>query len=228
MKERPILFNGEMVRAILSGRKTQTRRERGLEWTNMSMPDMWDIVVMQDDGALFTLDDGGIARETFIKCPYGKIGDRLWVREAWEVLVVDHHDVAIGYAATPEITKNIDREMLTSEQDEQIARFEKKSGFVPSIHMPRWASRITLEITNVRVERLQDISEDDAKAEGLRYHSLYNEWGGVEKHPCSRPECPQWRWYETPVEAFKNLWDSINQNWQQNPWVWVIEFKVIK
>ncbi len=93
--------------------------------------------------------------------------------------------------------------------------------------MPRWASRITLEITNIRVERLNDISEEDARAEGLKYHSLYNEWGGVEAHPASRPNCPQWRWYEKPSEAFKYLWESINgpESWQENPWVWVIEFK---
>ncbi|MCO1337108.1 hypothetical protein MO867_22550, partial [Microbulbifer sp. OS29] len=103
-------------------------------------------------------------------------------------------------------------------------------GWRPSIHMPRWASRITLEITAIRIQRIQDISEEDAKAEGLRWHSLYREWGGVELHPDSRPDLPQWRWYDNPVEAFKNLWESINGagSWDQNPWVWVIEFRRVE
>lgn len=230
IKDRPMLFSASMVRAILDGSKTQTRRTNGLEWTNMSMPDMWDRVEIafygNDLGAWFHFDDQGINRDTFVKWPYGKVGDRLWVRETWQVLVVDHHNLHIGFAAT-DCTKGIDREMLTGEQDQQAARFEKKSGFVPSIHMPRWASRINLEIAAVRIERLNDISDEDAKSEGLRYHNFYKEWGGVELHPSSIIEHPHWRWYETPEIAFENLWESINGagSWKQNPWVWVIEFK---
>lgn len=160
MKERPILFSGPMVRAILDGRKTQTRR-----------------VVKPRQGML---DDW-----TGLPCPYGKPGDRLWVRETC-YFEQPHGEVI--YRADPGSEKALDPEFTGLR-------------WRPSIHMPRWASRITLEIVNVRVERLQDIRVDDARAEGVTA-----------------------KW---PVHGFRNLWQSINGfgSWDANPWVWVVEFR---
>ena len=186
MKERPILFSGPMVRAILEGRKTQTRRVIKPQPTS-------------DHGLVFE----GIAPGKFgavsdgeITCPYGTIGDRLWVKET-------HHVRDAGYV------DGTGRDIVYKADDEDFPY-----GWTPSIHMPRWASRINLEITGIRVERLQDISEEDAKAEGVGVHGGWNadetEYGVNARGPFSR------------------LWDSINAKrhpWASNPWVWVIEFR---
>lgn len=173
MKERPILFSGEMVRAILDGRKTQTRR------------------VIKPQGEPYTIEDVDV-----LKCPYGIPGDRLWVRETF----ADLRGMGFGHkwayrADTPE----------GSESDR--IRIGYGVRWKPSIHMPRWASRITLEITDIRVERVQDITYIDAKAEGVEYEKGYTD----------------------PREAFATLWNSINAKrdygWAMNPWVWIIEFK---
>ena len=187
MKERPILFSGPMVRAILEGRKTQTRRivkvnEAG-QWvchavrSCLNPEESWQRDVMASE------------------CPYGKPVDRLWVREAW-----CHYDLwrpgPNGYG----------RICYRASGDEPIASFSnvKPDRWRPSIHMPRWASRITLEVVSVRVERLQDISAKDAIAEG-----------------CCDPTS------STPKRAFEWLWKSINGpgSWEANPWVWVVEFR---
>ena len=182
IKERPILFSGPMVRAILEGRKTQTRR------------------IVKDGIPL------GNWNETLNKCPYGKPGERLWVRETWA-------PVTIGYAY---------------KADGVYIEESPVWKWKPSIHMPRVASRILLEITDIRVECLQEISEEDAKAEGLRRFAKFGveEWGGVEAHPQVKNH---FRWYDKPIEAFKQLWEHINgrESWKQNPWVWVVEFKMI-
>ncbi len=226
MKERPILFSAPMVRALLDGSKTQARRV-----VKRSMVGYPKCTVSDSETgiakSILWVDD-----EAMFSCPYGKPGDRLWVREKFQPVWADGFDFdsevspnyktgfgyQISYPATDKIIEWIDG------YDNITSRCKL------SIHMPRWASRINLEITAVRVERLNDISEADAKAEGLKYHPLYKEWGGVEAHPCSRPDCPQWRWYETPQDAFKYLWESINGagSWQANPWVWVVEFKAVK
>ncbi|WP_444883493.1 hypothetical protein [Microbulbifer sp. PSTR4-B] len=208
MKEKPILFNGPMVRAILDGRKTQMRR--------LITPQP----VTFRHGKPFTC--AGLPT-TPITCPYGEPGDRLWGRETfgYEVrsLGGTPHEQIVYRASKPDAVRCYDCNGM-----------EQPIKWKPSVHMPRWASRITLEITTVCVERIQDISEADAKAEGLRWHSLYREWGGVELHPDSRPNLPQWRWYDNPIEAFKNLWESINGagSWDQNHWVWVIEFRRVE
>ena len=187
MKERPILFSGPMVRAILEGRKTQTRRivkvRGGLEYIGPKgcehEPDSWGYPHPCDDGYL-TLADG-------IKCPYGKPGDRLWVRETWAP--------AEWPPTGPPAVYRADEGMFASQ-------------WKPSIHMPRAVSRITLEVVSVRVERLQDISEEDALAEGITL---------VERGT-------------SPVDQFNKLWESINGpgSWEANPWVWVVEFKRIE
>lgn len=172
MKERPILFSTPMVRAILGGRKTQTRR----------------VVKAQHSSLVENLIDNWEGRPF----PFGKPGDRLWVRETWT-----HDDEGnISYRA---------------QMDDWVECPGNK--WKPSIFMPRIASRITLEISTIRVERLQDISEEDAKAEG----------------PSQHPEYPK-EFYCSWRKAYQVLWDSINGpgSWDRNPWVWVIEFKGVQ
>lgn len=194
MKERPILFTGPMVRAILEGRKTVTRR------VVKPQPDFLGSMV--DPNTPFkTLDAGLHAR---ITCPYGEPGDRLWVRETWGLQVRSYGGGAgefIVYRAT-----NPDAIYCRSSEGREYPVKWK-----PSIHMRRHSSRILLEITAVRVERLQDISEEQARAEG---------------YPAER-ECETggsgldaWLW-------FRSLWGEINgpEAFTANPWVWVIEFK---
>jgi len=206
MKERPILFSAPMVRAILEGRKTQTRRAVN----GVADPD--EIEVLGDSGEAF-MHSG--ACESFcdyacggavLKCPYGIPGDRLWVKETFwkhkQTSFVRHADCASDASW-------------------------KETGWrkVPSIHMPRWASRITLEIADVRVERLQDISEADAVAEGVRQmRDGSGCWVGREGPG---------KWvtpWAAAREAFCDIWESINGkgSWDANPWVWVIEFKRIE
>ena len=191
MTERPILFSAPMVRAILAGTKTQTRRAvkgMALEW-------------LRPDG--FT-PEFTAAPENGL-CPYGQPGDRLWVRETFaegihQMAEVNHW----AYAAD-----------LFGEQQRLGDRWK------PSIHMPRVASRITLEITGVRVERLQAISQEDARAEGV-HRNVDGLWsGGAWKH-IAQPNR-----YSDPCNAFCDLWASINggESWDANPWVWVVEFK---
>jgi hypothetical protein len=200
MKERPILFKGEMVRAILEGRKTQTRR------IVKPQPRRVDGGVPFGDAPAWAHAEPG---SMMMRCPHGKLGDRLWVKENW---ATSHHcdhlkpreidsDWRIHYAA-----------------DGQIGGLLKRS----NIHMPRWASRITLEITGVRVERLQDISEADAKAEGVE--SLHDQFCVVEKwlpKTWETGDCGSNKF------IFATLWQSINGDgsWDANPFVWVVEFR---
>lgn len=195
--ERPILFNGAMVRAILEGRKTQTRRVVA----DKHMPLVFA-------AALPALHES---------CPYGQPGDRLWVRESFQPLFADgienHWETnwktgkgyAISYPATDGIQEFVDA-------DDNIS-----SACKPSIHMPRWASRILLEITAIRVERLQDISEADARAEGAPL-----ELGELERLILGAKAKHR--------SGFVRLWQSINgeQSWHENPWVWVVEFKRVQ
>lgn len=204
MKERPILFSGEMVRAILAGRKTQTRRViKGdpelTENGGFSYADRKGNRWLCGMGT----DRAGTIRN-FMKswpCPYGQPGDRLWVRET--------HMIEDYYADGKQVV------LYRADYEDKILG----KGWKPSIHMPRWASRITLEITGVRVERLNDISEQDAAAEGVE-----KAFGSSYKHYLDdKKDCG----YATA--SFSSLWESINGagSWQQNPWCWVIEFKKI-
>lgn len=197
MKERPILFSAPMVRAILDGRKTQTRRP-----------------VKGASGQPYTGDV-----TNFGTCKFGQPGDRLWVREAWGITNMTRlndgarHD-QVTYRAgklvhrSEDIPTPIDfSNWPTSWADDFIPDNKK---WRPSIHMPRWASRITLEITGVRVERLQDISERDAWAEGCE--GFDDDVSGG----------------KSGYSEFAELWESINGpgSWDANPWVWVVEFKL--
>jgi hypothetical protein len=199
MKERPILFSGSMVRAILSGVKFQTRRvvKPQPEWVEP------ETVWQQADGHsgpgwYAHNEDYPEEGSLFYRCPYGQPSDRLWVRE-------NFCDVASE--GSP---RRLQEVMYRADGDTSRDVVPRWS---PSIHMPRWASRITLEITDVRVERLQDISEEDAIAEGVKWFSS----GAV--------ECPGMP--ETPVDAYRSLWEKISGSgsWEKNPWVWCISFK---
>lgn len=214
MKERPILFSTPMVQAILAGSKTQTRRIcKPANTESLSF-------VVSDNGH-FGDEEGDVS----FTCPYGKPGERLWVRETWRVNSKATDLACVVYRASENDSwTNFHKYFPVALAKDQKAM---PAGWKPSIFMPRWASRILLEITDIRVERLNDISEEDAKNEGLIKNSLFGEWGGVVKHP-TVPD--HFRWFRSPINAFKNLWESINgeESWDKTPWVWVVEFKVIE
>ncbi|HBO1246099.1 TPA: hypothetical protein L4E97_004786 [Pseudomonas aeruginosa] len=201
MKERPILFTGPMVRAILEGRKTVTRR------VMKPQPDFLGSMV--DPNTPFkTLDAGLHAR---ITCPHGQPDDRLWVREAWAA------DAQVDAIAPRDLSQD---EPIWYPADFSVRQtgcsMISKGRGRPSIHMPRWASRILLEITAVRIERLQDISEKQALAEGVELEGEGVCWAGAAGTAS-----------DSPVESFRLLWELINGagSWNANPWVWVVEFK---
>lgn len=199
MNEKPILFSPEMVRAILEGRKTQTRRvmkpqPEANDWIDTPM------------------------------CQYGHIGDLLWVRETWGTLP-EYDSIKPSDLPNCPIYYNASQRYYPFST---ISDIGKKR---PSIFMPRWASRITLMVTNVRVERVQDISEEDAIAEGIQRF----DYGADSYKPeyCTicfgTQELALGAMHTTAKGAFSRLWDSINSkrgySWASNPWVWIIEFE---
>ena len=200
MKERPILFNAEMVKAILSGRKTQTRRiikldhERGFQ----------NPVVRGRDGEVSSVEFG----LSHMLCPLGQPGDQLWVRETWQGPLVDY-DEAYSMFKDPKPYQKVENCVYRADggpcPEFTDADDDLRQGWRPSIHMPRWASRINLLITGVRVERLDDISQHDARCEGIVDHHNV----GQEKY------------------LFSRLWRDIygEESWSDNPWVWVIGFE---
>lgn len=203
-KESPILFNAPMVRAILDGRKTQTRRIAKVNGEGCK------------DGFITPLA-GFVPRsiENHISyCPYGKPGDRLWVRETWSKSKQPYLSGHIFYRADGE----------TNGKQFALSYVERESKWRPSIHMPRSASRILLEVANVRVERLKDISDEDAIAEGIEQEPGTSHWKNYDTSPGG------WRYWESPIQSYRTLWESINGkgSWDLNPFCWVIEFKVIQ
>lgn len=216
MKERPILFSAPMVRAILDGSKTQTRRVvKPAKDKNSSGCEMAPCEIAAEINRFRNFDF----------CPYGAPGDLLWVRETWgnvsfcseEEWTPDRpatkiHQLKFGCGYySGHIIYRADGEF---EWENEYG--DEQSCWNPSIHMPRAASRITLEITNIRVERLNDISEQDAMAEGV--------------DGANSDSAQAIGWYEKPRRAFERLWESINGagSWAINPWVWVIEFKKVE
>ena len=214
MKERPILFSAPMVRAILEGRKTQTRRvvkqkinpHDFLGGIGDSRNDPYNYGFENPEvmGHFITLPEQ--------RCPFGQVGDQLWVRESfWR-----WGDYITKTDESGERWTEWHPQDLVGYRADHPEKPESKDGFVaramPSIHMPRWASRIQLEITGVRVERLQGISEADARAEGIQFECD----GRVPEY--------------TERSEFRELWSSINgrESWDANPWVWVVEFQRVK
>jgi hypothetical protein len=175
-KERPMLFNTAMVEAILAGDKTETRRIVRVSPPGRANNSMWSQ-----------------------ECPYGEVGDRLWVRETFALVPPSAYRHSPGVQQTPQ--PNDEYQCAVYKAGWERAN---PGSWKPSIHMPRWASRITLEITHVRIERLQNLTEEEAQKEGV------NAPKGEAR------------------DAFKKLWKSINgvDSWDKNPWVWVIEFRV--
>lgn len=201
IKERPILFSGPMVRAIIEGRKTQTRRVIACDFDKTEPGRVFDYQLQR-----------------WMECPYGKPGDRLWVRETFRFVDFEHADGQ--WSAAVQYEADGARGPRTFDVNE-----DTRFGARPSIHMPRWASRIMLEVTEVRVERLQEISELDAQAEGVTFDGSY--WRGGPHRIKGTPKC-----MPTPASAFHDLWDSINakrgHGLDSNPWVWVFSFKVLE
>jgi hypothetical protein len=207
--ERPILFSVRMVRAILAGEKTQTRRvikhpTRGV----VKFSSYLGYMLTREGTALLNGPDYPDGRDDEVRCPYGVPGDKLWVRERWKL-----RPNASG----------VERQGPDGDGAIYAATWDKAGGhdWKPSIHMPRWASRITLKVARVRVEPLQNITEDDVKAEGIRFDGTY--WlAGT--HPVKGTlQC-----WATPQQAFKRAWDEIHGqkiSWSDNPWVWVVEFR---
>ncbi|CAE6839574.1 hypothetical protein [Paraburkholderia nemoris] len=227
MKERPILFSGAMVRALLDGSKTQTRRivKPQFEREPVDVVDgvpSWDAPTNYDGEVQMNTTRGK-------PCPYGVPGDRLWVRETWNTSARCLPPIPEPYIYAADLN------------DE--GRMKWAATWKPSIHMLRAASRITLEVTGVRVERLQEISETDAIAEGIespdfeRYEpdwSICPQCGGTRLYASYGAsggamfdtDCMQ---CDTHAKRYRHLWDSLNAargyGWDVNPWVWVVEFR---
>jgi hypothetical protein len=201
--ERGMIFNGEMVRAILDGKKTQTRRvmkpqpdpcpapRGGHWWPSNVFKTMLHVEEEMQNGK------GGWGGLVGDACPFGDVGDRIWVRETWAEAGASAPDLKLYRANYP---AHVPAHYENVPPAEDVR-------WTPSIHMPRWASRLLLEITDVRVEQLNDISEKDARSEGISGSSARD-----------------------VKEAYAALWRSIygSDSWQANPWVWVIEFKRIE
>ncbi|HBY0977580.1 hypothetical protein [Klebsiella pneumoniae] len=201
MTERGMIFNAEMVRAILDGRKTQTRRP--IKWKQTRFTEIGE----REDGSKWPWsEDAEHACDFWHPCPFGAVGDRIWVRETWN-----------KYGGL--LTYRADHDWIDDMRKETVCTAK----WVPSIHMPRWASRILLEITDVRVERLNAISEEDATAEGVPpAGSLLPDYPGTFLTPKGD--------FATAKVAFQRLWESIygEESWKANGWVWVISFKRVE
>jgi hypothetical protein len=203
MKQRPILFSTPMVQAILEGRKTMTRR----------------VIKPQPETTLYDVKMGywseypNDLKHPYVKCKHGEIGDVLYVRETWRKYLSEDGNEIIDFAAD-------DHEMLYLTDGDGFQVFNKDGSekfvpYRPGIHLPKKHSRIWLRITDIRVEKLQDISEEDAKKEGVNSSNYTGI--GVDELKVNR-------------YAFRDLWDKINgdESWLQNPWVWVISFERIE
>ena len=189
MKERPILFSAPMVRAILDGTKTQTRRVVKFTREPIEHPQMADVLTARiGQRDVWVNSQASHPNHISKACPYGQTGDRLWVREAF------HLRTGLGPV----------EKRLSYRADGYL----HMRGWTPSIHMPRFASRILLEISGVRVEKLQDISPEDAEDEGVIPMTGDN-------------------YLDNLLRGFRFTWESINgpESWEANPWVWVVEFK---
>lgn len=229
-KERPILFSAPMVRAILAGRKTMTRRvvrpqpDQSCEayWRCVSSTRKSNIGTWTPRGGAIKASGEIPQAGSPVRCPYGAPGDRLWVRETW---TPDHRDFYPHFPAVYKADGGYDYER---NEKGEVYSPEQKSWYPyrwrPSIYMPRWASRIDLEVTAVRVERLHDCDDADAMAEGM--HKFH----GLELYGHDRNGTAGNLVGGSPREAFALPWESIHGAgaWDENPWVWVVGFTVLK
>lgn len=215
MKERPILFSTPMVRALLDDRKTQTRRiikpqpVRALPQEFIPMDQaITRLKTLHQNGNTQIMTSGPLVGQAVPKCPYGEIGDRLWVRESFTPNYFDGG----GHGYKADWTK-------------AAAEVATEPKWKPSIHMPRKACRLLLEITEVRVERLQDIDEEDAVWEGIEG----DEYGELWMDYTKKHDDPERHLLIEPSASYRTLWQSINgpKSWDANPWVWAITFKKI-
>lgn len=226
MTERPIICNGDMVRAILRGEKTQTRRPV------KPQPATGCIYSINGahNAALHLTDAGcqvryilptGRSKDHLLLCPFGHPGDRLWVRETWRLADPDGDDATskdvygpyapfVGGNGSRKICWRVIYRATSPESHPKYG----KALWTPSIHMPRWASRITLEITDINAERVQDITEEEAIKEGV-VDPIMGTYG------------------VNPITIFRDLWDALYARqpgllWKKNPWVWVIAFRRVE
>jgi len=210
MRERPILMSSPMVRAILEGRKSQTRR--------VVKPQPRDdttgfLTGIEHEVVHHWPINGGDYTGSGVRCPYGVPGDRLWCKETWSK-AKSCNCSDIFYRADGEV----------SGKQTALSYIERERTWRPSIFMPRWASRITLEVTDVRVERLQAISDADVIAEGIGYDADGYCWSDESAPSRGQPLTIN------PIDAYRWLWESINGagSWDANPWVWVVSFRRIE
>ncbi|KAA9333376.1 hypothetical protein F0P96_10430 [Hymenobacter busanensis] len=225
IKERPILFSAPMVRAILSGAKTQTRRivKPQPSLSIEAVKPEWAAEWIESIGKQFVVNRGlwkhdfpkaSLLAHEFVACPYGQPGDRLYVRETWAC------PKQLGGSFVREKAK-----YRADYEDFATVAVGAMGGWKPSIHMPRTLSRLLLEIVSVRVERLMDISEEDAKAEGVNLVHV-NKKGGQEWENY----LDDWAFEYFAKDSYATLWEKINGlgSWATNPWVWVVEFKRVE
>jgi hypothetical protein len=219
MKEKPILYSTEMVLANLEGRKNQTRRTNNLDKVN-DKPDNWEFkgfIPYATPEAIFINRYTGVTLA--IKCPYGGAGDVLWVRETFAKTLSDeylHQSTKLPYFYKADV--------LDSETEKEVMTAYGWK-YKPSIHMPKAAARIWLQVESIGVERVQDISEQDAIAEGIDTSNGLPV--GMTSHYIDYIDARNC--FTSAINSFKSLWQSINgeESWQSNPWVWVIKYKVL-
>jgi len=219
--ETPILFQTEMVQANMEGRKTQTRRTKGLDYLNdpstFNCFDSLEHVVSLDGknrhGVMLNIKDS--SRGIFVRYPYGKPGDLLWVRETWESVPVQVGGV---YDDKPPIEEVVIR--FKADSPDSFERWK------PSIHMPKSASRIWAMIEDISVERVQAITAEDAISEGCSHYGPFGEFRGS-LHP--NGGSMKYRAYSKPEGAFQCIWETINgsESWKSNPHVWVIKYRIL-
>jgi len=209
MKIIPMIFNQQMVKALVDGRKTVTRRP--LSNQPIKNGSFWDFKW----GAGSSLDYLPIVagHATANAAPF-KVGDLIWVRETFKVEENTYNDLKGEYAVIYRADYGCNLINSNIDNNDKLANLINKKGFNPSIHMPRYASRLTLRVMNVRCERVQLITEESAQKEGAT--------------PVFIDELGNYPTYLRFKTGFYKLWDSIYSNWDANPWVWVIEFELIK
>lgn len=221
MADRPILFSAPMVVALLEGRKTQTRRvlkpRKGLTLHEL-------ITEGEQSGNEYR------CRRDQVQEPRINVGDRLYVREAHYLTDDGDYEYAVYTADGAEAVGEHLQEIASLENSHPAIDWSRHKKQRPGIHMPRWASRLTLPVTDVRVERLQDISKEDAIAEGILF--VNDNYGNGPAY-CDFHLGNKWdtaEWFASPVDSYRSLWNQINGEnaWDDNPWVVAVSFEVLK